>query len=94
MCDDGFDISSANIVCRELGYPGAIDYSCCANSYGQGNGSVWLDDLACAGTEASIYDCTHNGFGNHDCAHDEDVGVKCQTQGIIIIMLQLIFILL
>ena len=79
VCDDGFDISDANVVCRELGYLGAVEYS----YYGQGSGSIWLDDLACTGTETSIYNCAHSGFGNHSCGHNEDVGVECQ--GIIMI---------
>ena len=77
MCDDVFDTRDANVVCRELGYQGAAEFFCCA-SYGQGNGLIWLDDLACTGTETSVYNCTHNGFGNHNCEHKEDIGVKCQ----------------
>ena len=77
MCDDGFDETDADVVCRELGYPGAIGYLCCA-AYGQGNGSIWLDGVVCTGTEASLYNCSHNGFGVHNCLHDEDVGVACR----------------
>ena len=77
MCDDGFDISDATVVCKQLGYPGAIEYYCCG-FYGQGSGSIWLDDVACTGTETSVYDCSHSGFGNHNCVHNEDVGVECR----------------
>ena len=80
VCRDYFDIRDAKVVCRELGYPGATGYSCCA-AYGQGNGPIWLDDVACTGTEASLYDCSHNGFGIHNCDHGDDVGVLCKTQG-------------
>ena len=49
---------------------------CCA-SYGQGSGLIVLDDLACAGTETSLFDCSHRGINSHNCGHGEDVGVTC-----------------
>ena len=81
VCNNNFDNADAEVVCRELGlrYAGAI-YSCCA-AYGQGTGPIWLDDVACTGTEASLYNCSHNGFGIHNCVHGDDVGVVCTTQG-------------
>ena len=78
MCDDGFDDTDADVVCRELGYAGAADWSCCAR-YGRGTGAIWLDEVDCTGTEASLYDCSHNGVGVSDCRHLEDVGVTCIT---------------
>ena len=37
-----------------------------------------LDDLACVGTEASLFDCTHSGVNIHNCAHSEDAGAVCE----------------
>ena len=78
MCHDYFDINDANVVCRELGYPKATRYF--SNSYhGVASGPIWLDDLACTGTEASLYYCPHGGVGNW-CSgyHYIDAGVVCQ----------------
>ena len=77
MCDDLFDINDAIVVCKQLGYPGAIQFHDSAY-YGEGTGPIWLDNVICLGTETLLYDCAHNGFGIHDCGHNKDVGVACQ----------------
>ena len=49
-----------------------------SNAYfGQGRGSIFLDDVQCIGNEASIFSCTHNGIGSHNCDHSEEAGVVC-----------------
>ena len=46
--------------------------------FGQGTGNIWLDQVACVGTEARLADCSANPIGTHDCSHFEDAGVRCQ----------------
>ena len=38
---------------------------------------IHLDNLKCDGTEARLIDCAHNGVGNEDCEHNEDVAIQC-----------------
>ena len=45
--------------------------------FGQGSGSILLDNVQCTGNEASIFSCTHNGIGSHNCDHSEEAGVVC-----------------
>ena len=47
--------------------------------YGPGSDrmDVLLDDVQCIGTESSLADCRHAGWGTSDCGHGEDAGVKC-----------------
>ena len=47
------------------------------NRYGPGTGHIWLDDVQCHGTESFIGNCSHDGWGSHDCDHDEDVSIMC-----------------
>ena len=44
--------------------------------YGQGNGSILLDDVACLGSESSLFDCNFDPVTS-DCSHREDAGVRC-----------------
>ena len=76
VCEDEWDLSDAEVVCTELGYGSAIAARYHAFS-GQGSGQIWLDDLYCDGTEVTIANCSHGGWGNHDCIHAEDAGVRC-----------------
>jgi len=58
------------ILCRRSGlYMG--DY------YGSGTGQIWLDDLRCTGSETSFVNCTHGGWGVHNCDHSKDVSILC-----------------
>lgn len=45
--------------------------------YGQGNGTIWLDDVSCTGSEPNILMCAHQKIGHNNCHHSEDVGVVC-----------------
>lgn len=47
---------------------------------GADNAPIWLDDVDCAGTEASLFDCPANAIGDNNCGHREDVGVQCTAQ--------------
>ncbi|XP_030284079.1 macrophage receptor MARCO-like isoform X2 [Sparus aurata] len=73
VCDDSFDTNDGTVICRMLGYTRASTVF----QAEAGSGQIWLDDLRCTGTESSIFDCSHNGAGTHNCGHGEDVGVQC-----------------
>ena len=77
ICDDFWDLNDANVVCRQLGYRGAVTAHRSAH-FGQGSGQILLDDLRCTGREASLLECSHRGINSHNCGHYEDASVTCK----------------
>ena len=78
VCDDGWDLQDATVVCHQLGYSSATAAWGSAR-FGQGSGPILLSDLSCIGNESSITECSHRSNGAHSCTHSEDVGVVCQS---------------
>ena len=37
-----------------------------------------MDDVDCAAGEERLEDCSHRGWGVHNCDHEDDVGVACR----------------
>ncbi|NXU97522.1 C163A protein, partial [Cettia cetti] len=76
ICDDNWDLSDANVVCKQLGCGHAIEAFVSAH-YGEGSGQIWLDDVNCTGAESDLWACPSRPWGQHNCQHKEDAGVLC-----------------
>uniref|UniRef100_A0A673NPL7 Soluble scavenger receptor cysteine-rich domain-containing protein SSC5D n=1 Tax=Sinocyclocheilus rhinocerous TaxID=307959 RepID=A0A673NPL7_9TELE len=76
VCDDGWDLTDAAVVCREMGCGDVIEAKSAAY-FGQGSGPIWMDDVNCTGTESSLMNCRTRGWGTHYCQHSHDSGVIC-----------------
>ena len=72
VCDDDWDDNDAKVVCRSLGLNTIGAWSSCCASFGQGSGTIWMDDVHCSGTESELSVCPFNGWGTHNCVHGEE----------------------
>ncbi|XP_063955706.1 deleted in malignant brain tumors 1 protein-like isoform X2 [Lytechinus pictus] len=77
ICDNSWGDSEARAVCRQLGYPTYEAQARTGAEYGQGTGSIHLDDVVCFGYEAYLTDCSKGEWGVNYCVHSDDAGVQC-----------------
>ncbi len=83
ICDDRWGINDAGVACRQLGYYDGLK-AFQGSDVPDGTGQIWLDEVACTGNEQYLRNCSHNGWGSHDCSHGKDAGVECLTSGNVI----------
>ena len=91
ICDDSWDLKDADVVCRQLGYEGALLAPGNA-AFGRGTGQIWLDEVHCISDEKSISQCDHSEWGVENCLHNEDAGVICRPEGRVTIRVLFIII--
>ena len=81
VCGNLWDIDDATVVCRQLGYPAALQAHKRARlNFGSGRGFIWLDGVECTGLETNLTQCRSKGLGVHDCSHSQDAGVTCTSE--------------
>ncbi|XP_078053270.1 uncharacterized protein LOC144478771 isoform X2 [Augochlora pura] len=81
VCDDGFGMNDANVICKELGFVlGALEIRP-GGFYGNLDPPTrfMVDQLQCRGNESSLRECDFEGWGVHNCQPEEAVGIVCKT---------------
>jgi len=58
----------------------AADNTALSNAFfGPGTGPIYLDNIACVGSELMLTNCTHDTH-TADCGHNEDASVHCNIR--------------
>ncbi|KAJ8043083.1 Soluble scavenger receptor cysteine-rich domain-containing protein SSC5D [Holothuria leucospilota] len=81
VCEDGWNLTDSDVVCRQLGYPTAeVTYR--HAFFGEGSGFIWSNELQCNGNESYLSECKQDEFRELVCNHRQDVGVFCGSKRI------------
>ncbi|XP_038051847.1 deleted in malignant brain tumors 1 protein-like [Patiria miniata] len=79
VCNTGWDLQDATVVCRYLGYPAAISAD---PQVTPGSGPIHLIWVGCQGNEHFLHDCYYDDGIDTSCDHTRDAGVVCSTEGL------------
>ena len=79
VCDDLWDENDAKVVCRQLGLPTANATAYSEAHFESGIGPILIDGVECIGIETSLDICQFLGWKSHNCGHEENAGVKCES---------------
>ncbi|XP_064200254.1 lysyl oxidase homolog 3A-like isoform X1 [Anguilla rostrata] len=78
VCDDRWNLQSASVVCRELGF-GTAKEALTGARMGQGLGPIHMNEVLCSGQEKSLWNCPFKNITSENCHHLEDASVKCNV---------------
>ena len=74
VCDDGWDLKDALVVCNQLGFPSVLRATE-SSEFGRVPTTFRMDDVECTGEETSLLECKHDRID--DCGSNEGAGVIC-----------------
>ena len=98
VCDRNWDLNDANVVCHQLGYPGAVRattrsyFTYRSSSSSSQQSFAIFNNVDCTGIEESLFNCLDT-FGMpldistlDSCPSQSSAGVICNGQFFIIIL--------
>ena len=74
VCDTGWGLNDAKVVCRQLGLGGAVRATT-GSFFGRGTGRAILSNVDCTGSETALGWCLHSGWSSRSCS--QTAGVVC-----------------
>ena len=76
VCNNGFDINDADVVCRQLGFD--VGFISGANFPAPDGENYSMDEVDCVGNEPSIQLCAYStNIDNTSCGSDDVAEVSC-----------------
>ena len=76
ICDVGWEDQDADVLCRSLDFDSGYVWP--RNTVPSGNGTIWLTNIECSGTEQRLSECAHSEWGLvGQCTHYADAGAQC-----------------
>lgn len=76
VCDRGWGLKEADVVCRQLGCGSALRTSYQIFSKTKPT-NTWLFLSSCDGNETSLWDCKNWQWGGLTCDHNEEAKITC-----------------
>ncbi|XP_072048696.1 scavenger receptor cysteine-rich domain-containing protein DMBT1-like [Amphiura filiformis] len=81
VCHQSWGNNDAHVVCRQLQLPFQDAQGTRNALFGEGTGQIWLKSVDCSGSENSLDECSHDGWGiSPGCMHEQDAGVICTDE--------------
>ena len=81
VCKLGFTSGSAAVACKQMGFSGSSGFKACASNETCGASPPQTAELACAGSELSVLDCSMSTGEAVFCAPEESVLLTCAGHG-------------
>ncbi|XP_014388112.1 PREDICTED: lysyl oxidase homolog 4 [Myotis brandtii] len=78
VCDHGWNLISASVVCRQLGFGSAREVLFGAQM-GQGLGLIHMSEVRCKGSERTLSECPSLDGSPNGCQHENDAAVRCNV---------------
>ncbi|XP_067393325.1 lysyl oxidase homolog 4 isoform X3 [Emydura macquarii macquarii] len=78
VCDEEWNLLSAGVLCRQLGY-GTARQALAGAQLGQGLGPVHMTAVRCRGSERSLGECSFQEAAESRCGHEADAAVRCNV---------------
>ncbi len=83
VCDAVFDQQDAEVVCRELDC-GAPVQVLGAAAFDKGDTQMWTQEIQCRGNESYISLCQTSSSLEHNCTHENYIGLLCSGNGAVV----------